>query len=99
MSRRQSPFPKCGPGRPELSAAEKRHRDKCKRLADKLRRTGVDAAYYVVSESGKLWGAFAEFSGWSGAKRALDLSSLPVGSVVLRSDGVELARRHAKIPC
>ena len=94
----RSPFQKPKLGRPKVSAAEKKRQQRCKRLVDKLKRMGVDAAYCVIDASGRLWKTFTEFSGCRGAKAELDMSDLPSGSAVVRmSDGVELARRSGNV--
>lgn len=90
------PFKKSGPGRPKLSPAAKKRRQKFKSIAARIRRMQADAKYCIVSASGTLWKTFYEFSGLEGAKRALDSSNLPIGSAVIRlCDGVELAHRSA----
>ena len=91
-----SPFKNPGPGRPKLSQAAIKRRQKFRKLAASIHAAGQNVRYCIVTASGDLWKIFEEFSGIGGAKEALDLSDLKNGSAVIRvCDGVELARRSA----
>jgi hypothetical protein len=98
---RRSPFKHPGPGRPKLSPAAKKRAQKFKLLAEKMRkmRQAADGARYcIVTAAGAVWKTFVEFSGWGGAKEALDMSDLSPGAAIIRvCDGIELAHRSGQV--
>lgn len=88
------PFKRGPKGRPKLSPAARKRRDKLAQIASKVRISVTNGeAYFMVTATWKVVDLFHEFSGMDGAKAALDSSCLPTGAAVVRiCDGVELAR-------
>lgn len=79
---------------PLESAALRKRRLALKALAEKIRANlpFEGARYFISDANGVVVKCFAELSGPSGAKRALDSSGLASGAAVVRvDDGQELA--------